>query len=42
MLVGITLSRTIVRKLRHNNIRDLHTVLEKVASKDGSLNNQQG
>ena len=34
LLVGVTLSRANVRYFRHNNVRDLRRVLEKVASQD--------
>lgn len=37
LLVGVTLSRANVRYFRHNDVRDLRRVLEKVAAQDISL-----
>jgi 7-keto-8-aminopelargonate synthetase-like enzyme len=34
LLVGVTLSRANVRYFRHNNVRDLRRVLEKISSQD--------
>jgi len=37
LLVGVTLSRANVRYFRHNDVRDLRRVLEKVAAQDAAL-----
>ena len=36
LLVGVTLSRANVRYFRHNSVRDLRRVLEKIAAQDGA------
>lgn len=37
LLVGVTLSRANVRYFRHNDVKDLRRVLEKVAAQDAAL-----
>ncbi len=37
LLVGVTLSRANVRYFRHNNVKDLRRVLEKVAAQDALI-----